>query len=187
MVSVLGAYLAWSLICAEVLFAAARNRDMPKVFAGENRNKVPAAAVWATSIVVQFFVITTYFSNDAFNLMLDLTAALNLIPFLLVAAYAFKLTRRGETYEAQRRERNRDFAIAAVATAYTAFLLFAAGWDLLLLSTILYALGTILYVWARREQGKAVFPRTADWVLFGIAAAGCITGIYLLTTGAMEI
>ena len=98
-----------------------------------------------------------------------------------------KLTRRGETYEAQRRERNRDFAIAAVATAYTAFLLFAAGWDLLLLSTILYALGTILYVWARREQGKAVFPRTADWVLFGIAAAGCITGIYLLTTGAMEI
>ena len=33
LVSVLGAYLAWSLICAEVLFAAAKTKDMPKVFA----------------------------------------------------------------------------------------------------------------------------------------------------------
>ena len=33
LVSVLGAYLAWSLICAEVLFTAAKTKDMPKVFA----------------------------------------------------------------------------------------------------------------------------------------------------------
>ena len=32
-VSVLGAYLAWSLICAEVMSTAARSKDMPKVFA----------------------------------------------------------------------------------------------------------------------------------------------------------
>ena len=51
-VSVLGAYLAWSLICAEVLFAAARNKDMPKVFATENANRVPAAALWLTNIIV---------------------------------------------------------------------------------------------------------------------------------------
>ena len=31
-ISVLGAYLAWSLICAEVLFAAAKTKDMPKIF-----------------------------------------------------------------------------------------------------------------------------------------------------------
>ncbi len=187
LVSVLGAYLAWTLICAEVLSAAARNQDMPKIFATENKNKVPVAALWATSIVVQFFVITTYWSQDAFNLMLDLTAAVALIPFFLVAGYAFKLTRRGETYEKQPGERKRDFVIAAIATAYTAFLVFAAGWDLLILSMILYALGTIVYVWARREQGKPVFPKVSDWVLFGIAAAGCVAGIYMLVTGAMQV
>ncbi len=47
-VSVLGAYLAWSLICAEVLSAAARTRDMPLLFARENSNQVPAAALWLT-------------------------------------------------------------------------------------------------------------------------------------------
>ena len=37
LVSVLGAYLAWSLICAEVLFAAAKSEDMPKLFAAPER------------------------------------------------------------------------------------------------------------------------------------------------------
>jgi arginine:ornithine antiporter/lysine permease len=46
LISVLGAYLAWSLICAEVMFAAAQSRDMPKIFAAQNRNGVPANALW---------------------------------------------------------------------------------------------------------------------------------------------
>src|SRR5215468_2932822 len=87
LISVLGAYLAWSLICAEVLSAAGRTKDMPKIFGTENENKVPAAALWLTNIVVQLFVISTYWSNDAFTLMLNLTSVMALIPFFLVAAY----------------------------------------------------------------------------------------------------
>src|SRR4029434_3591131 len=107
-VSVLGAYLAWSLICAEVLSAAGRTKDMPKVFATENDNKVPAAALWLTNIVVQLFVISTYWSNDAFALMLNLTSVMALIPFFLVAAYAVLMVRRGETYDVRPQERTRD-------------------------------------------------------------------------------
>ncbi|MGH7060896.1 MAG: amino acid permease, partial [Stellaceae bacterium] len=43
-VSVLGAYLAWQMIAAEVLFNAAKTDDMPRIFGTENQNKVPAAA-----------------------------------------------------------------------------------------------------------------------------------------------
>lgn len=183
MVSVLGAYLTWTLICAEVMSAAARNQDMPKVFATENANKVPAAALWATSIVAQFFVITTYWSNDAFNLMLDLTAAMALIPFLLVAGYALKLTRSGESYDQRPQERGRDLVVAAIATLYTAFLVWAGGFQLLVLSMILYAAGTVLYLWACSEQSKKPFARTLDWALIGIILVGAVTGIYWLATG----
>ncbi len=41
LVSVLGAYLAWALICAEVMFAAGKSKDMPKAFAKTNANDVP--------------------------------------------------------------------------------------------------------------------------------------------------
>jgi arginine:ornithine antiporter/lysine permease len=186
LISVLGAYLAWSLICAEVLFSAARTKDMPKIFATENENKVPAAALWLTNIIVQIFVISTYWSQDAFALMLNLTSAVALIPYLLVAGYGFLLTSRGETYEGQPRLRQRDMIIAALAVVYTIFLIFAGGMKFLVLSAILYGPGSILYFWARREQNKQVFTPT-DWILFLIAAAGCVAGIYGLWSGYITI
>ncbi len=184
LVSVLGAYLAWSLICAEVLSAAARTRDMPSLFARENANQVPHLALWATNIVVQLIVITTYWSIDAFSLMLNLTSAMALIPFLLVAGYAMKLTTRGETYDTVRpNERSAHIAIAAVATVYTGFLVYAGGLKFIVLSAILYAPGSLLYVWARREQGRKVFDRVADMVIMALAVLGAIVGVYWIATG----
>ncbi|WP_372013590.1 basic amino acid/polyamine antiporter [Pseudoxanthomonas sp. 10H] len=184
LISVLGAYLAWSLICAEVMSAAARTRAMPALFARENSAKVPSAALWATNLVTQAIVITTYWSNDAFALMLNLTSSMSLIPFLLVASYAMQLTTRGDTYDTLRPgDRTRDVAIAAVATVYTGYLLYAGGLKFLVLSAILYAPGSLLYVWARREQGRKVFERTADLVLMALAVLGAALGIYWIATG----
>jgi arginine:ornithine antiporter/lysine permease len=186
MVSVLGAYLAWSLICAEILFAAGKTKDMPRVFATENRNKVPAAALWLTNIVVQLIVITTYWSEDAFQLMLELTSAMSLIPYLLVAAYAFLIARRGETYETQASERTRDLVIAGIATLYTAFILYAGGMKFVLLSALLYAPGTALYFWARRERNARVF-RPVELVIFLVAVAGALVCIHGIATGYITI
>jgi arginine:ornithine antiporter/lysine permease len=185
-ISVLGAYLAWSLICAEVLSAAGRKGDMPRLFATENQNKVPAPALWLTNIVVQLFVISTYWSQDAFTLMLSLTSVMTLVPFFLVALYGFLLVRRGETYDARPEERTRDLIIAGIAVVYTAFLIYAAGMQFLVLSTILYGPGTILYFWTRREQNKTIFT-TIEWVVFLATAVLCIIGIRWLATGYIVV
>jgi arginine:ornithine antiporter/lysine permease len=185
-VSVLGAYLAWSLICAEVLYTAAKTDDMPRVFATENRHAVPAAALWLTNVVVQLFVISTYWSQNAFSLMLELTSAMSLIPYLLVAAYGFMLARRGETYEAQPGARTRDLVVTAIAVIYTAFMLLAGGMKFLLLSALLYAPGTLLYYWARRERGLTTF-QPIEWILFAVAAVGCVVAIRGLATGDITL
>jgi arginine:ornithine antiporter / lysine permease len=185
--SVLGAYLAWSLVCAEVMFAAANSKDMPKVFAKVNKNNVPVAALWATSIVVQIIVITTYWSRDAFSLMLNLTSATTLIPYLFVAAYGLMIAKRGETYDKRPEERQRDLILASIAVIYTLFMIYAGGLKFILLSAVVFAPGTVLYYIARREQGKPLFDRTSDWVVFGIIMAGAIYGVYGLATGAISI
>jgi arginine:ornithine antiporter / lysine permease len=188
LISVLGAYLAWSLICAEVLSSAARLRDMPSIFARENKARVPSAALWATSIVIQVIVITTYWSNDAFALMLNLTSAVTLIPFVLVAGYALKLTQRGETYEkGPASERTRDLTIAVLATIYTVFLLFAAGLEFIVLTAILYGPGSLLYVWARREQGKKAFERPVEKAVLALACLGAAVGVYWIATGRIVL
>jgi arginine:ornithine antiporter/lysine permease len=185
-VSVLGAYLAWSLICVEVLFCAARSGDMPRILARENRNKVPAPALWLTNGVIQLFLISTLFSEDAFKLMVELTSSMVLVPYLLVAAYGFLIARRGETYEAKSEERLRDLIFAGIATLYAAFMIYAAGMKFLLLSAILYALGTILYFQIRREREQPLF-KLREWPVFLAAVAGCLLGICGLVTGYITL
>ncbi|MBB5410065.1 arginine:ornithine antiporter/lysine permease [Paraburkholderia sp. HC6.4b] len=186
LISVLGAYLAWSLICAEVLFTAAKTEDMPAVFARENANKVPANALWLTNIVVQLLVISTYFSRDAFALMLNLTSAMSLIPYLFVAVFGCMNANRGDGYDVRADERRRDFIMAAIASIYTVFMIWAGGLKFILLSAVLYAPGTALYIWARREQNKNVFI-VSDWIIFIVAIIGAIIGIYGLVTGRIAI
>jgi arginine:ornithine antiporter/lysine permease len=56
---------------------------------------------------VSLLLVALLFSADALNFMLDLTAALALIPYFLAAAYALKLTvtRAAALYLKARRER----------------------------------------------------------------------------------
>ncbi|EID16806.1 basic amino acid/polyamine antiporter [Mycolicibacterium phlei] len=184
-VSVLGAYLAWTLMAAEVLFIPAKSDDMPRFLARTNRHDAPVTALVMAAALTTLLLVALLFAADALDFMLDLTAALSLIPYLLAAAYALKLTATRETYE-DRRSLVPDMVIAAVATVYTLFLVYAAGIDKLLLSCILYAPAAALYVKARRERGLRVF-RPAEAVLFGVILIGAVAGVVSLATGAIEI
>lgn len=184
LVSVLGAYLAWSLICAEVLFAAAKSQDMPKMFAAQNGNRVPANALWMTNIVVSLFVISTYWSRDAFNFMLDMTSVTSLLPYLLVAGYGVLLARSGKGYEAAPEKRGRDQIFAWIAVVYTLFMFVAAGLKYVLLVAVLFVPGTILYFWARREQSARLFT-PVELIVFGVTVAAALIGVYGLLTGTI--
>jgi arginine:ornithine antiporter/lysine permease len=185
-VSVLGAYLAWSLLAAEVLFSAAKSDLVPRALARENANQVPVAALWLTNILVQVFLILTLFAQEAFNLALDMTSAKTLIPYVLVAGYALKLALTRETYGPGDRDRNKDLIWAGIATLYTIFMLVAGGLKFVLLSFIIFAPGTLLFIFARREQGRTVFT-SAELALFAVVLAGAAYGVYALATGQITI
>jgi arginine:ornithine antiporter/lysine permease len=184
LVSVLGAYLAWSLICAEVLFAAAKSNDMPKLFAAQNGNRVPANALWLTNIVVSLFVISTYWSRDAFNFMLDMTSVTALLPYLLVAGYGIQLARSGVGYETTPEQRGRDQIFGWIAAIYTVFMFIAAGPKYVLLVAVLFVPGTILYFWARREQNARIFT-PAELIVFAVTLIAAGVGTYGLLTGTI--
>ena len=185
-VSVLGAYLAWSLLAAEVLYSAAKSELVPSMLGRENQNQVPSAALWITNILVQVFLIVTLFAQEAFNLALDMTSAKTLIPYVLVAAYAVKLTVTRETYEPGSTGRGLDMTWAVLATLYAFFMIVAGGLKFVLLSCIIFAPGTLLFIFARREQQRRMFT-PAEWVLFLVILTGAVVGIYGLATGAISI
>jgi len=185
-VSVLGAYLSWTLLAAEVLFTAAKTHDMPAALATENENGVPSTALLLSTSLVQIFLIVTMFSQDAFLFALKLCSALSLVPYLLVAAYALKLVRSGETYDVDPQDKSKDLIIAAIATLYTIFMIYAGGLKFLLLSFVIYGPGTVLFFRARRERNQPVFVG-AETPLFVISIIGAIVGVVGLATGLITI
>jgi arginine:ornithine antiporter / lysine permease len=186
LISVLGNYLSWSLLAAEVLHSAAVNRTMPAFLAYENDRKVPAGALWLTNIVIQVFLLVTYFAEYAFTLALKMTSSMTLIPYLLVAAYGLKLAWTGETYAADSRSRTVDWIRGAIATVYAAGMIYAGGAKFLLLSALLYAPGTALFIIARREQKKVTFT-PVEWLLFGAILVAAAIALYSLAAGMLSI
>jgi arginine:ornithine antiporter/lysine permease len=185
-VSVLGAYLAWSLMAAEVLAVAAKKGDMPAFLAKENSNGVSSNAVLMTTLLVQVALAATLLSKDAFTLMLSLCSHLSLLPYLLSAAFLLKLVLARQTYPAGDPDHGKDMIIATLAVIYSVFLVYAGGLKFLVLSFLIYAPGTLLYLKVRREQGKQLFT-AAEWFAFGVVMVGAAYALYGLITGYITI
>lgn len=186
-VSVLGAYLAWQLLAADVVFAAARDNDLPRYFARLNAHDVPEKAVLWTSVLVTAILFAVQFVAEALDFTLDLTAALALAPFALASGYAVIVAQRREGYEgAGVREHRRELVVAVLSTVYTLFLIWAAGYLFVFLACILLAPATLLYIAARREQRETVFTR-AGLLTFGVVVAFAVVGVVLLVTGVVQI
>ena len=185
-ISVLGAYLAWTLFAAEVPFMAAKSNLMPNFLNHENAQKVPSRSLWMTNIVVQSFLIITLFAQNAFTLALELTSAMSLIPYLLVAAYALKLALTRETYEQDASRRISEMIISLVATAYAILMLVAGGLEKLLLAALILAPGTILFFLARREQNSRMFGFW-ELVVFTVTVIAALTALYGFATGRITI
>ena len=186
-VSVLGAYLAWTLMAAEVMYIPARADDMPAFLGQENAHGTPITALVVTSLGVQGLLALTMFVDDALNFMLDLSTSLALLPYFLAAAYALKLGLTGESYEGVTAgARRKETIIAGAATAYTLFLFDAAGMKFLLLAAVLLAPAALLYVKARSEHGKRLFS-PAEVGLFVIIVSGGVAGVVGLWTGRITV
>jgi len=186
-VSVLGAYLAWTLMAAEVMYIPARQEDFPEFLGKENEAGTPITALVVTSLAVQGLLALTLFVTDALNFMLDLATSLALLPYLLAAAYALKLGLTGESYDGvSAGTRRKETIVAGAATAYTIFLFDAAGMKFVLLMTVILAPASLLYVKARSEHGRRLFS-PAEIGLFALIVTGGIIGAIGLWTGRITI
>ncbi|AVX90693.1 arginine-ornithine antiporter [Pseudomonas koreensis] len=185
-ISLLGALLSWVLLCAEIMFAAAKDHTMPEFLRKENANHVPVNALWLTNAMVQLFLIITLFSASTYLSLIYLATSMILVPYLWSAAYALLLAVRGETYEGFAAERRKDLIIGGIALIYAVWLLYAGGVKYLLLSALLYAPGAILFAKAKLELKQAVFTNV-EKLIFAAVVVGALVAAYGLYDGFLTL
>ncbi len=185
-VSLLGGLLAWTLLCAEILFAGARDHTMPAFLRKENARQVPSNALWLSNGLIQLMLVITLFNDATYLNLLYLATSMILVPYFWSAAYAVLVSWRGETYENEPGARRKDLLIALVALLYAAWLLYAGGVQYLLLSALLYAPGALLFARARRECGQSVFTLLEKLIFAGVLI-GAVIAAYGLYDGFLTL
>ena len=185
-ISLLGALLSWALLCAEILFATAKDNTMPAFLKKENANHVPVNALWLTNSMIQIFLLITLVSAGTYTSLIYLASSMILVPYLWSAAYAVLLCIKGETYSQASRSRFKDLLVGLIALIYAMWLLYAAGPKYLLLSALLYAPGVFFFAQAKREQREPLFV-AAERAIFGAVVVAALAAAYGLYAGELTL
>ncbi|MCE4962120.1 arginine-ornithine antiporter [Staphylococcus chromogenes] len=178
-ISVLGAWLGWTLLAGELPYVVAKNDLFPKWFAKENRNGAPVNSLLITNILVQLFLISMLFTESAYQFAFSLASSAILIPYMFSAFYLVKYN------IAQRETSMVRWITGGVASIYAIWLIYAAGLEYLLLTMILYIPGVIVFIKVQNNLNKK--PKTVEWVIIGLILLFAIIGIVKLMTHSITV
>ncbi|MDO0960308.1 amino acid permease, partial [Staphylococcus haemolyticus] len=179
-ISVLGAWLGWTLLAGELPFIVAKDGLFPKWFAKENKNKAPINALLITNILVQIFLVSMLFTDSAYQFAFSLASSAILIPYMFSAFYQLKYT-----IEHKGHATVKQWAIGIIASIYAIWLVYAAGIDYLLLTMLLYIPGLFVYRFVQRNNHKPLTK--GDYILFTVIIILAIIGITRLAMGSVSV
>ena len=184
-ISLLGALLAWVLLAVEILRLPANHHVLPSVLGQENRHGAPAPALWLTNLCVQAMLLWTLVNENTYTDLVYLATSLILLPYLWSAAYQLKLALTGETY-GNGQGRTRDLVVGVLSLTYAVWLVYAGGWQYVLVAGLFYLVGTALFVWARKENGQPSFIGV-EKALVGVVAAVSVVAVVGLVQGFVSV
>ena len=186
-ISVLGAFLAWVLIAAEVPYIAGKRDGLfPQIFTLENKAGSPSGALIITAICQQIYLIIAYFYQAGYLATILFATAMILLSYLFSAFYALLLAILGKAYENDSSKvRAKDLLISSVAVVYGIWLLYAAG-KYLLLSSVLYFAGSIIFIANKKWRKQKVFNKY-EMVLFLMLSFLAVYCIIALVMGKIAL
>lgn len=174
MVSVLGASFSWIMLSVETLYVAAVDNVLPRIFKKVNKNGTPVTVLLITQGFTQIFLISILLPklNETYLAAITIATTLALIPYLLSSLYAVKIAMIN-----RKRESLHHLIIALLGTIYSLYVIFAVGIKYLILSLLFYAIGSLLFIKAKREQKKQ--PKPWEWAVIVLLLIGSliITGL----------
>ncbi|OQX78734.1 MAG: arginine-ornithine antiporter [Bacteroidetes bacterium 4484_276] len=180
-VSILGAWIAWTIITSEVPSSASFQGVFPKIFSKHNKHESPVFALTMTSIIMQLTLLFSAMEKNAFLAIISISGSMILIPYALSAMYLVKLSfKKGALIP---RGKLALQATGLVASLYAFWLIYAAGLKYILLSSILYSIGIFVYrkAWKEKKGPGNLFNMKEKIIAIALLILTAISIIVLLS------
>ncbi len=166
-ISLLGGWVAWTLVVAQVPYEASQVGILPKVFSRVNRHKMPTFGLFASSVAMELFLLMVVMADDVYMAALYITG-LMIIPCYLFTGL-FLLKKAGSTGMR---------IVAVMATLFCIWMAYAAGFTELFMTSIFYLAGIGFYIRARKEHGTPdtqMFTTPEKWTIIIFVIASVLT------------
>jgi arginine:ornithine antiporter/lysine permease len=179
LLSVLSCWLAWTILVAELPYQGAKGGVFPKFLAWQNRFHAAGASLVVSSAAMQVALFVVLFAHNAWLWFVDITGVMILPPYLASTLYLSVLSNSPGYIPSRSEGRRAALATGILGSVYACWLLFAAGAEFILMSTIIFVLGVPVFWWARREHapGEPVFTlreKIAAVLLGGVSLAAIV-------------
>lgn len=172
-ISLLGGWVAWTLIVAQVPYEASIVKILPKAFSKVNRHNMPTFGLIASSIVMNLFLVMVVMADDVY------LAALHITGLMIIPGYFFTglfLIKKADNWKIM--------TIAIITTLFCIWMAYSGGLLNMLLTSIFYLLGTWFYIRTHHEReapGTPLFTPTEKWCFMLLCIASLISAYILIS------
>lgn len=179
-VSLIGAFISWVMLAAEIPYLVAKGGSMPKWFRKLNNNGTPKNSLIVTTLCTQVFLLALLSSSfqKAYFVIYSIATTSIVIPYFFSAIYGLKVSfTEGFT--------SADKFVSIIATIYTIYVIYAIGITYLGLTIILYALGIYVYIRSMKENNKEI--SSSDKIAMALITIIAVAMIGFLVTGKISM
>lgn len=168
-ICVLGAWISWTVLTAEIPFLASKDKMFPKFLGKENKHKAPIGALITNGVIMQVTFILSILAANAFASITNYATALVLIPYGLSAGFMWKV--------GIKKKMTSGYIYGIGGIIYSIYMMYSAGWQQWLWVIVLYACGFAFWLWLSHVYKRPLFDNSKDKLMFWILS---ICGILAL-------
>ncbi|MEU3469211.1 amino acid permease [Streptomyces sp. NPDC006687] len=155
-ISMVGALNGWTLLGAQTPYAAAKDGLFPKVFEKKQRG-VPVAGVLVTAVLASALTVYNYTAGSAavFEALVLITTFTATVPYLLSTAAQLYFLASGQSERVRRGQLLRDGVLAAVAFAFSMWLVAGSGYAAVYQGVLFLFAGVLVHALMSARKRRA--------------------------------
>lgn len=166
-VSLIGGWVAWTLVVAQVPYEAARAGILPPKFKRTNSKGMPTFGLMASSVAMEIFLLVVVMADDVYLAALQITGLMVIPCYLFTGLFLF---RKADTPVVR--------GVAAVTILFCLWMAYAGGLTGMLMTSVFYLAGIGFYIKARKSAGSSgvpLFTHNERLLLAAIVMASAVT------------